>query len=83
MSPGDKAIRRGEGTRALLACLIARLGIEIGIETIYNEGLEAISPAQMPFSPAKFRREFSAEEQERKGRKLDSLSVDALFSLIF
>ena len=44
--------------------------------------LEAISPAQTPFSPSKLRREFPSGEQERRGRKLDSLSVEALFSLI-
>lgn len=37
---------------AVLARLIGRVRTEIGIETIDNEGLAALWPTQMPFSPA-------------------------------
>lgn len=69
----------------MLGCLIGRVMIEIGIEIIDNEGLIAIWPTQMPFSPAprEFRSELASKGSvyiEEKGRKLDSLSLDAFFS---
>lgn len=47
----------------MLACLIGREEIEIGIEIIDNESLTAIWPTQMPFSPAprEFRSEFDSK----------------------
>lgn len=59
----------GEEQGAMRARLIAGVMIEIGIETIYNEGLAAICPTQMPFSPAprEFRSKFSSEEGKESG----------------
>lgn len=61
----------GEEQGALLACLIGRPRIEIGIETIHNGGLTAVWPTQMPFSPAprEFRSEFASEESVYKREK--------------
>lgn len=45
------------------ARLIGRVRIETSIETIYNEGLTAVWPTQMPFSPAprEYRGELACE----------------------
>lgn len=52
----------------MLACLIGRVGIEIGIELIDNEGLTALWLTQMPFSPAlrEFRSELASKDSVYK-----------------
>lgn len=66
----------------MLARLIARVMIEIGIETIYNEGLTAIWPTPMPFSPAprEFRSKFASESVEKRGKKVGALFSTTLIS---
>lgn len=53
----------------MLAHLIGRVGIEIGIELIDNEGLTALLPTQMPFSPAlgEFISELAPLKREKEG----------------
>ncbi len=61
----------GEEQDALHARLIGRVGSEIGIEVIDNEGLTAIWPTQMPFSLARreFRSEFPSKDSVYKRGK--------------
>lgn len=84
MSPGDKALPCRGGRGAMPARLIGRAGNEIGIETIYNEGLAAVWFAQMPFGPAlRERTSVFASEEQREKRKLDSLSLDVFLTSAF